>query len=63
MNLTPLSEIVDKVWGPIGTPERDAMEAQLKKDMQAWHLGQEIKKERFRQKPTQEELGDRVGIN
>jgi len=29
--LTPASELVDEVWGKIGTPERDEMEAQLKK--------------------------------
>ena len=27
MNLTPLSVVVDEVWGEKGTPERDAMEA------------------------------------
>jgi hypothetical protein len=31
MNLTPASELVDEVWGKVGTPERDEMEAQLKK--------------------------------
>ena len=29
MNLTPLGVVVDKVWGPAGTPERHAMEARL----------------------------------
>lgn len=33
MNLTPASELVDEVWGKVGTPERDKMEAQLKKDL------------------------------
>ena len=36
MNLTPLSELVDEVWGPIGTPERDAMEAKLKEELTRW---------------------------
>ena len=31
MNLTPASELVDEVRGKVGTPERDEMEAQLKK--------------------------------
>lgn len=31
VNLTPSSELVDEIWGKIGTPERDEMEAQLKK--------------------------------
>ena len=51
MNLTPLSELVDEVWGPIGTPERDAM-----------HLGEAIKQERLKQNLTQEELGAKVGV-
>lgn len=62
MNLTPLSELVDEVWGPIGTPERDAMEAKLKEELQAYHLGEAIKQERLRQHLTQEELGERVGV-
>lgn len=36
--LTTLSDIVDEVWGPIGTPERDAMEAQLKEELEAYLL-------------------------
>lgn len=35
MNLTPASELVDEVWGKIGTPERDEMEAQLKEELNA----------------------------
>ena len=34
MNLTPASELVDEVWGKVGTPERDEMEAQLKEENQ-----------------------------
>lgn len=58
MNLTPLSEIVDDVWGKKGTPERDAMEVQLKEDLQAYFIGEAIKAERLRQNLTQEELGE-----
>ena len=39
MNLTPLSVVVDEVWGAKGTPGRDAMEAQLKEDLQAYYIG------------------------
>ena len=62
MNLTPFSEIVDDVWGKKGTPERDAMEVQLKEDLQAYFIGEAIKAERLRQNLTQEELGERVGV-
>ena len=62
MNLTPLSVVVDEVWGEKGTPERDAMEAQLKDDLQAYDIGEAIKAERLKQNLTQEELGAKVGV-
>ncbi len=62
MKFTPADELIDAVWGKIGTPERDAMEAQLKEDIQAYFVGEAIKKARLRQNLTQEELGERVGV-
>lgn len=62
MNLTPLSVVVDEVWGEKGTPERDAMEAKLKEDLQAYYIGEAIKTERLKQNLTQEELGAKVGV-
>ena len=62
MKLTPLSEVVDRVWGKTGTPERDDMEARLKEELQASHLGEAIREERLKQNLTQEELGQRVGV-
>lgn len=62
INFTPADELIDAVWGKAGTPERDAMEAQLKEDIQAYFVGEAIKKARLRQNLTQEELGERVGV-
>lgn len=62
MNLTPLSEIVDEVWGEVGTPERDQMEDQLKEELNAYHLGEAIKRTRQAQHLTQEQLGERIGV-
>lgn len=62
MNLTPASELVDEVWGKIGTPERDEMEAQLKEELNAYFVGEAIKKARLAQNLTQEELGERIGV-
>ena len=62
MNLTALSVVVDEVWGEKGTPERDAMEAKLKEDLQAYYIGKAIKAERLKQNLTQEELGAKVGV-
>lgn len=62
MNLTPADDLVDEVWGKKGTPERDAMEARLEEDLQAYFIGKAIKEARLRQNLTQEELGRRAGI-
>lgn len=62
MKFTPADELIDEVWGKVGTPERDAMEARLKEELQAYYIGEAIKAERLRQKLTQEELGAKVGV-
>ena len=62
MNFTPADDLIDEVWGKVGTPERDAMEAQLKEDLQAYFVGEAIKKARLKQNLTQEELGERIGV-
>lgn len=62
MKFTPADELIDAVSGKVGTLERDAMEAQLKEDIQAYFVGEAIKKARLRQNLTQEELGERVGV-
>ncbi len=62
MNLTPLSDIVNEVWGEVGTPERDRMEAQLKEELHAYYVGEAIKKARQAQHLTQEQLGARIGV-
>ena len=62
MNLTPLNTLVDEAWGKIGTPERDAMEKQLQEDVNACLVGEAIRKTRLAQKLTQEELGERIGV-
>ena len=62
INFTPADDMKDELWGPIGTPERDAMEAQLKEDIHAYFIGEAIKKARLKQNLTQEELGERIGV-
>ena len=62
MKLTSLSEHVNKAWGEIGTPERDAMEAQLKDEVDAYFVGEAIRKARLKQNLSQEELGERIGV-
>ncbi|MGI6219211.1 MAG: helix-turn-helix domain-containing protein [Bacteroidaceae bacterium] len=62
MNFTPADELIDEVWGKVGTPERDAMEAKLKEEIQAYFVGEAIKKARLKQHLTQEELGEKIGV-
>ena len=62
MKLTTLDELNDKIWGPVGTPERDVMEVKLKEDLNAYLLGEAIKNARQAQNLTQEQLGERIGV-
>lgn len=62
MNFTSAGKLINDVWGKVGTPERDAIEAQLKEEMQAYFVGEAIKAERLKQHLTQEELGAKVGM-
>ena len=57
-----LVEVTDEVWGKKGTPRRDAMEEQLKEEVNSYYLGEAIRKARLAQNLTQEELGKRVGV-
>lgn len=62
MKLIPADDMKDKLWGKRGTPEREAMETQLKEDVNAYFVGEAIRKARLAQKLTQEELGERIGV-
>lgn len=62
MKLIPADKMKDKLWGKRGTPEREAMEEQLKEDVNAYLVGETIRKARLAQNITQEELGERVGV-
>lgn len=62
MNLTPLSTVVDKVWGKKSTPKRDAMEERLREAVNSYYLGEAIRKARLAQNLTHDELCKRVGV-
>ncbi len=62
MKFTPANNLVNEVWGKVGTPERDAMEAQLKDEVNAYFVEEAIKNARLKQNLTQEELGERIGV-
>lgn len=62
MKLILADDMKDKLWGKRGTPEREAMETQLKEDVNAYFVGEAIRKARLAQKLTQEELGELIGV-
>ncbi len=62
MKLIPFEDILDKHYGKVGTPERDEFEARVTEAVNAWHVGEAIKKARLQQNLSQEQLGERVGV-
>jgi ribosome-binding protein aMBF1 (putative translation factor) len=62
MKIYTLEEMEDKHIGKVGTPERDKYEQELSDELQAYHLGEAIKEARLSQNLTQEQLGERVGV-
>ena len=62
INLTPLDDVLDKHFGKVGTPKRDAFESDVDEALHACRLGEAIKKARIEQNLTQEQLGERIGV-
>lgn len=62
MKLIPADQLIDDVWGKVGTKERDNMETQLKEEVNNYLVGEAIKKARQQRHLTQEELGEKVGV-
>lgn len=55
-------QMLDKYIGPIGTPERDEFDAQVKAEAQEYFIGEAIKETRKKLGLTQEQLGERMGV-
>ena len=62
MRTYTFDELKDKYIGEIGTPKRDEYENILKEELQAYHIGEAIKQARQAKNLTQEELGERIGV-
>ena len=62
MKLYTTAELLDEDLGPIGTPERDEFERQVAEEIHAYHVGEAIKKARLANNLTQEQLGERIGV-
>ncbi len=55
-------EVLDKHFGKVGTPRRDEFERSVASSVHAYELGEAIKKARLEQNLTQEQLGERIGV-
>lgn len=62
LKLHPFEESLDKLYGKIGTPDRDEFEKSVEESVNAYRLGEAIRKARLEQNLTQEELGARIGV-
>lgn len=62
MKLYSLEEVTDELIGKKGTPVRDDFDRKVEDALHAYRIGEAIKAERLRQNLTQEELGERIGV-
>lgn len=62
MKLYSFEEIQDEIIGVKGTPERDRYEQELQEEIHAYRIGEAIKKARLSQNMTQEQLGEKIGV-
>ncbi len=62
MKLYTLEEVTDEIIGKKGTPERADFDRRLEDAICAHRIGEAIKNLRLQQNLTQEELGERIGV-
>lgn len=55
-------EALDRHFGKVGTPRRDEFENSVAASVHAYKLGEAIKRARLQQNMTQEQLGERIGV-
>ena len=62
MKLYSFDEILDEDLGKVGTPDRDAFEAEVAAEIHAYHIGEAIKQARKENNLTQQQLGELMGV-
>ncbi len=62
MKITTFEELQDRYLGKIGTPERDAYEAEVSDAIQSYHIGEAIKAARKERNMTQNQLAELMGV-
>ena len=56
-NLTPIEDLIEEDFGPVGSAERDSFEMEC----DAFIIGEQLKEERRKAGLTQEELAEKIG--
>ena len=62
MKVYTLDQSIDRCVGKRGTPRRDKFDTEVAEELEAYRIGSAIKETRKRQKLTQKQLGERVGV-
>lgn len=62
MKLHDYEDVLDFHFGKKGTPRRDEHERKVAQAVHAYRIGEAIKKAREMQNLTQEQLGERIGV-
>lgn len=62
MKLYSLDEVTNELIGEKGSNERKEFDNKVEEALHAYRIGEAIKKARIMQNLTQEELGERVGV-
>lgn len=62
MKLYDFEELLEEDYGPIGTPERDEFERSVDEAVHAYKVGEAIRQARLSKNLTQEQLGERMGV-
>jgi len=56
------NELKDRHLGILGTPRRDAYEAEVREAIQTYHIGEAIKAARKKRNMTQDQLAQLMGV-
>ena len=62
MKFIDFEEVLDRDLGPVGTPKRDDFERHVDEAVHANKLGEAIKQARLSKNLTQEQLGEKIGV-
>ena len=62
MEIMTQEQMLDKYVGKVGSLEREEFEAEVREALDTYRIGEAIKAERKRQGLTQEQLGERMGV-